>query len=110
MWSSDLWITSDNPKAIPFYGYISKYRARQFTTPGAPWQKWTSLTFYFPLDVVKLPLIKFFSKNKIEGWINLKNLLISAWVNLFILIDIKIIFRFPPSPCAPPKYYFPWNS
>jgi hypothetical protein len=109
MWSKALWITSGNPKAIPFYGNISRYRAKEFTIPGAPWQKWTSFTVCFPLELEKFPLIKCLSKNKIEGWMTFKNLLTSAWEKLFIRMEIKIMLRLPPNPCAPPRYYFWWK-
>ena len=33
------------------------------------------------------------------------NLEISAWENWFIRKDKRIMFKLPPSPWAPPKYY-----
>ena len=110
IWSRDLWITSANPKDIPFYGNISRYLANAVTIPGAPWQKCTSFRSFFPCEVAKLPFIKCLSKNKIEGWISLIKLSISVWGNLFIFIEINIMFRLPPNPCAAPKYYFLWKE
>lgn len=102
-------MTSLNPNWIPFYGYISRYLANAFIIPGAPWQKWTSLTLCLLFDVAKFPFIKCLSKNKIEGWITFKNLLMYSCEKWFIFIDISITLRLPPSPCAPPKYYFWWK-
>lgn len=85
------------------YGNISVNLAKAVTIPGAPWQKWTNLTLVDPADVEKLPLMRCLKRNWIEARIYIKNWLIFG-PKLLYLMEVRIIFKFPPRPWAAPKY------
>ena len=90
---------------MPSYGYISANLAKAVTMPGAPWQKCTNLIFLELLLVAKFPLIRCLTRKTIEAFMRLMIGIVSA-PKSFCLREISKMLRFPPRPCAPPRYYF----
>ena len=62
-----------------------------------------------PALVLKFPLIKCLIKNKIDLDMRAEYIMTLFISKLFNFIERRMMFKFPPSPWAPPKYSFLWK-